>query len=59
MLDEARIVPLPSPKSSGIVGGGEGEGGGGEGEGGGGEGGSGEGGGGEEVAAAPNWTSRR
>ena len=41
MLDEARIVPLPSPKSSGIVGGGEGEGGGGEGEGGGGEGGEG------------------
>ena len=43
MLDEARIAPLPSPKRSGIVvggegGGGEGEGGGGEGEGGGGEG---------------------
>jgi len=43
VLDEARIAPLPSPKRSGIVvggegGGGEGEGGGGEGEGGGGEG---------------------
>ena len=45
MLDEARITPLPSPKRSGIVVGGEG--GGGEGEGGGGEGGGGEGGGGE------------
>jgi len=49
VLDEARITPLPSPKRSGIVvggegGGGEGEGGGGEGEG---EGGGGEGGGGE------------